>query len=208
MIDKVYKELEKNYESKPFLKARTPMQNLVSVVLSAQCTDARVNLVTKKLFKKYKSVSDYANAPIEELEQDIRSTGFYKMKARAIQESAKRILADYKGKVPDNMEDLTKLRGVARKTANIVLWQSYDKISGIAVDTHVKRVTYRLGLTKNKDPVKIEQDLMKLLPKDKWAKFSYLVISHGRKYCKAPTPVCSKCFLKDICPKNGVVKEK
>ncbi len=130
------------------------------------------------------------------------------MKAKAIQESAKKILTDFKGKVPNTMEDITKLRGVARKSANIILYQSYGKIEGVAVDTHVKRVTYRLGLTDHKNPVKIEKDLMKILPKSEWAKFSYLVISHGRALCKAPTPICSKCFLSDVCPKKGVTKNK
>lgn len=204
----VLKRLKKHYADKPFLKARTPFQNLVAVVLSAQCTDARVNMVTKDLFKKYHSVEDYASIPISELERDIRSTGFYKSKAKAIQESAKKVIADYKGKVPKTMEEITKLRGVARKTGNIVLWQSYGITEGIAVDTHVKRVSYRLGLTNHKDPVKIEKDLMELYPKSEWSTISYRIISHGRALCKAPTPVCSQCFMSDICPKKGVTKSK
>jgi len=207
MVNEIYKKLEEHYESKPFLKAQTPMENLVSVVLSAQCTDKKVNEVTKDLFRKYTNVKDYAEASLYELEQDIYSTGFYRMKAKAIKESAKKILSDFGGKVPSNMKDLLKLWGIARKSANIILWQSYGKVEGIAVDTHVKRVTYRFGLTSNKDPVRIEKDLMKILPKSRWAKFSYLVVSHGRALCKAPTPICSKCFLNDICPKKSVTRK-
>lgn len=200
--------LKQHYKNKPFLKAKTPFQNLVAVVLSAQCTDARVNIVTKNLFKKYKSIKDYAEVPIAELEQDIKSTGFYRNKAKSIQESAKKILTDFGGKVPKTMEEITKLRGVARKSANIILWQSYGVTAGIAVDTHVKRVSYRLGLTTNKDPVKIEKDLMQIFPKREWSTISYRIVSHGRALCKAPIPLCSKCFLANTCPKIGVRKSK
>ncbi len=181
---------------------------LIAVILSAQCTDKRVEIVTKELFKRYKKVEDYAYGDINELKKYIKSTGFYNAKAKHIQETCKIIVEEFHGKVPDTMEDLLKLPGVARKTANIVLSNTYGKNEGIAVDTHVKRISYRLGLTKNKDPNKIEKDLMKIFPKKEWNKITYYLIEHGRAICKAPVPLCNSCFLEKECPKIGVEKNK
>ena len=204
----ILKRLKEKYDTTHFLTTKTPIQTLVAVILSAQCTDARVNKVTKKLFKKYKTVHDFANADLEELEKEIHSTGFYKNKARNIKSASKKIIKDFKGKVPSTMENLIKLRGVARKTANVTLWKAHQKVEGIAVDTHVKRVSYRLGLTDHKNPNKIEQDLTKTYSKKDWPDVSYLIISHGRAICKSQIPNCSKCFLKDLCPRTDVKKSK
>lgn len=178
------------------------MELLVATILSAQCTDKRVNIVTRGLFKKYGSVSDYAKAEIKILEQDIRSTGFYRNKARNIVNAARMILDKYSGKVPRTMEEILELPGVARKTANIVLGNAYGVVVGIAVDTHVRRVSQRLGLTENEDPVKIEQDLMKLVPKKDWFAYSYLLQSLGRDACVARGPECPRCALNGLCPKR------
>lgn len=182
------------------LEFNNPLEILVSTILSAQCTDVRVNIVTKSLFKKYKNVFDYANADLKTFEQDIRSTGFYHNKAKNIINSAKKIISDFKNKVPGTMEELLRLPGVARKTANIVLYNGFGKVEGIPVDTHVKRLSQRLGLSKNHDPNKIEQNLMKLLPRKEWGDFSYLLIEHGRKVCDARSPKCCECVLKYLCP--------
>lgn len=179
---------------------RSPLQLLVATILSAQCTDTRVNIVTKDLFKKYKSAEDYASANIKKFEQEIRSTGFYHNKAKNILAAAKMIIDQFGGKVPDSMEKLIQLPGVARKTANIVLAHGYNKIEGIAVDTHVRRVSFRLGLTKNEDPVKIEQDLMKITEKKDWANLSDLLIAHGRAVCSAAKPKCLECPISRFCP--------
>lgn len=189
------------------LNFSNPVQLLVAVMLSAQCTDKRVNIVTAELFGKYKTASDFAGTDLKTLEQEIRPTGFYRNKAKNIINSARIIVKDFNGKVPDTMESLLKLPGVARKTANIVLSNAYGKNFGIAVDTHVKRLSYRLGLTKNTNPDKIEQDLVKLYEKSMWNKITYLLIEHGRAVCRAPVPFCSKCVLNRICPKNGVTKQ-
>lgn len=200
-INKILKILKKEYpNAKIALKFSNPLEILVATILSAQCTDKRVNLITEKLFKKYKTVEDYANADIKKFQEEIRSTGFYRNKAKNIIESAKKILKDFNGKVPDNMEDLLKLPGVARKTANIVLYNGFGKIEGIPVDTHVKRLSYRLGLTKNTDPEKIEKDLMAQLDKKDWGIISYLLIEHGRNVCDAKKPKCNICKLKELCP--------
>ncbi len=206
-IEKILLILKKKYPcAKTALSHANPIELLVATILSAQCTDVRVNIVTKELFKKYKSVDDYASADVKEFEQQIHSTGFFRNKSKNIIASAKIISEKYGGKVPDTMEALLELPGVARKTANIVLSGAYRKLEGIAVDTHVKRVAFRLGLTKNKDPVKIEQDLMKIIPKKDWWTFSNIIIFHGRETCDARRPKCSACVLKNICPRNGVVK--
>ena len=176
------------------------MELLVATILSAQSTDERVNIVTKSLFKKYNKPKDYAKADIKELEQDIRSTGFYHNKAKHIQESSRIIEEKYGGKVPKTMEELVELPGVARKTANIVLYNAFEITSGIAVDTHVRRLSNRLGLTENDNPDKIEQDLMKLIPKDQWMHFTDLLIFHGRRVCAAKKPNCAGCVLNKICP--------
>ena len=203
----IYTLLNKTYPyAKVALNFSNPLETLTATILSAQCTDKRVNMVTPTLFKKYKTAKDYAQADIKELEQLIRSTGFYHAKAKSIQNACKIISEKHKGKVPNTMEELIKLPGVARKTANIVLGNAYGIVEGIAVDTHMKRVNFRLGLTKNTDPDKIEKNLMQLLPQDKWFKFTYLIIEHGRAVCKAPTPSCTKCVLFKLCPRNGVKK--
>lgn len=173
---------------------------LVAVILSAQCTDVMVNKVTEKLFKKYKTIEDYANALLSELEQDIKSTGFYRNKAKNIKRGADLILQKYHGRIPKTMEELLEIPGVARKTANIVLGNAYGIVEGIAVDTHVRRLSQRLGLTTHENPEKIEQDLMKLFDKKDWFVLTYLFIEHGRAICIAKKPKCDMCFLSKICP--------
>ena len=180
------------------LTYQDPLQLLIATQLSAQCTDARVNIVTKDLFVKYKTVQDFAEAVIEELEEDIRSTGFYKNKARNIIACCRKIISDFKGVVPDSMDKLLTLPGVGRKTANLVLGDIYG-IPGIVVDTHAKRLSNRLGLTKEHDPVKIEFDLMKIIPKKIWSRFSHQLVLHGRAVCKARKPDCELCTLREYC---------
>ncbi|MCX9085599.1 MAG: endonuclease III [Candidatus Methanoperedens sp.] len=177
-----------------------PFELLVSTILSAQCTDKQVNEVTKTLFKKYRTPQDFIRIPKEELEKDIYSTGFYRNKAKNIIGACNMIVSDYNSKVPDTMEELLKLPGVARKTANIVLSGAFGKIEGMAVDTHVKRLSGRLGLTGHTDPEKIEKDLLKIIPKKDWDLFSLLLINHGRKICAARKPLCKECFLNKLCP--------
>lgn len=182
------------------LEYRNPLEMLISTILSAQSTDAQINKITKTLFKKYRTASDYAYAPREQLEQDIYSSGFYKRKAEHIQEATRVIHEEYGGKVPDTMESLLGLKGVARKTANIVLGNAYGKIEGIAVDTHVWRLANRLGLSDKKNRDKIEQDLMTVFPHDKWLEVNYLLITHGRRTCSARKPDCAVCILNELCP--------
>lgn len=202
---KINSILEKTYlQAKIVLKFRNNFELLASVILSAQCTDEQVNKVTEKLFKKYRTVRDYANANVKEFEQDIRSTGFYRNKAKNIIAAAKLILSKFNGKVPNTMEELLELPGVARKTANIVLGNAFGIVEGIAVDTHMRRVNYRLGLTQQTDSEKIEQDLMALLPKEKWFHYTYLIIDHGRAICTAKIPYCKTCPLFSLCDKAGV----
>jgi len=177
-----------------------PWELLVAVQLSAQCTDKMVNKVTATLFKKYRTPRDFASANLEEFEQEIKPTGFYHNKARNIINAANMVVDDFGGKVPKTMAELVTLPGVARKTANIVLFNAYGIIDGIAVDTHVRRLSNRLGLSNNNDPEKIEQELMKLVPKAEWGHFSYLLIEHGRAICVARKPLCAQCVLNDICP--------
>ncbi len=176
-----------------------PFELLVATILSAQCTDARVNMVTPELFKKYRTASDYADADINQFESDIKSTGFYKNKAKNIIAAARKIISEFGGKVPDKMEELVKLPGVGRKTANIVLSEGFGIVKGIAVDTHVRRVSFRLGLTKNTDPEKIETDLMAIYPEAEWRNVSNLLIAHGRRICDAKRPNCAGCALNKIC---------
>jgi endonuclease III len=205
----IYSKLKKSYpDSKIALVHSNPLQLLISVILSAQCTDKRVNIVTKELFKKYKKAEDYAYGNLDELKRYIKSTGFYNNKAKNIQNACKIIVEKHKGKVPSTMEELLELPGVARKTANIVLSNAYGKNEGIATDTHVIRLSQRLGFSKNKNPVKIEQDLMKIFPKKDWNKVTYYLIEHGRAVCKAPVPFCSECPIEKMCPKVGVGKRK
>jgi endonuclease-3 len=194
------------YEPKIALKFSNPWELLVATILSAQTTDERVNMVTENLFKKYKSPEDYVKVPLEELEQDIKSINYYRNKAKFIKSCAQIIVEEYGGKVPDTMEELLKLPGVARKTANVVLSAGYGKNEGIVIDTHVARLSRRLDLSEEKNRDKLEQDLMKIVPRDEWANFSYLLIHHGRNICKAKNPKCEECILKDICP--SAFKEK
>lgn len=198
---KIIEILEKDYPgAKTALHYSNPLEILVATILSAQCTDKRVNIVTKTLFKKYKNVKDYAEANLTELENDIRSTGFYRNKAKNIKNAARLMIEKFDSKVPNTMENLIELPGVARKTANIVLSNAYGIIVGIAVDTHVRRVSKRLGLTENSNPDKIEADLMKIVPKSHWKKITNLLISHGREVCTARKPKCAICHLNKICP--------
>ena len=183
---------------------KNPLELLVATILSAQCTDRRVNLVTKTLFLKYRTAQDYARAAISELEGLIRSAGFFRAKAKSIQETAKVIAAKHGGKVPDRMEDLLEFRGVARKTANVILGTAFGQASGIVVDTHMKRVAFRLGLTDRTEPEKVERDLMKLVPKKDWIFFSQGMVWHGRRVCFARKPDCPICALRAVCPKRGV----
>jgi endonuclease-3 len=193
--------LEKQYpEAKTALHHSSPLEMLIATILSAQCTDKRVNIVTKSLFKKYRTAQDYVNADLSELEQDIRSTGFYRNKAKNIKNTSRLLVEKYDSKVPRTMEELLELPGVARKTANIVLSNAYGVIVGIAVDTHVRRLAQRLGLTENKDPNKIETDLMQEVPKSQWKRITDLLIFHGRNVCTARKPKCSSCSLSKICP--------
>jgi endonuclease-3 len=185
---------------KTALQYSTPLELLVATILSAQATDKLVNLVTPILFKKYKTAKDYANASVEELDSYIKKVNFHNNKAKNIKAAAKVIDEKYNGKVPDTMEDLDALPGVARKTANVVLGNVFGKAEGIVVDTHVMRLSKKLGLTDKNDPVKIEQDLMQIVPKDKWIDFSHLLINFGREYCPARPHVCRDCPLGDLCP--------
>jgi len=180
------------------LTHNNPLELLIATTLSAQCTDERVNMVTQNLFKKYTSAEDYAESLPEELEEDIRSTGFFRNKAKMIRECTREIVTRFGGKVPDNLEDLVSLPGIGRKTANVVLGTAFG-IPGIAVDTHVLRVSQRLGLTEKKDAVKVEFDLMEIVPKKEWVPFSHLLIFHGRYICKARKPICKKCGLPKFC---------
>lgn len=182
------------------LKWRTPLDLLVATILSAQSTDEQINKVTKVLFKKYRTARDYAEADRMVFEEDIKPSGFFKRKADWIQSATKTILQEYDGEVPDSMEDLLRLKGVARKTANIVLQNAFNKTVGIAVDTHVMRLSQRLKFTDQKDRDKIEQDLMKLIRFQKWKNVNLLLIAHGRRICTARKPLCSKCVINGLCP--------
>jgi endonuclease-3 len=193
--------LEKEYAgAKLALDYKNPLELLVATILSAQCTDERVNIVTKQLFKKYTKAEDYANADLAQLEQDIRSTGFYRNKAKHLKNCCQLLVEKYHLQVPKTMAELLELPGVARKTANIVLTNAYGIVEGIAVDTHVRRLAQRLGLTENDDPAKIEADLMRLVPRDKWVRIADLLVFHGRRVCAAKKPQCSACVLNKICP--------
>ena len=187
-------------EAKCALKFKTPLQLLVATILSAQCTDKRVNEVTRTLFRKYRTPSDYADAPPGTLEQDIRSTGFFNSKARALRGACTAIRDRFHGKVPRKMEELLTLPGVARKTANVVLGTAYGIPAGIVVDTHVSRLARRLGLTLEKTPEKIEAALMEIIPQEEWIDFSHRMILLGREYCKARSPSCPECPMQAICP--------
>ncbi len=204
LVERVLKILELLKNEYPRIRTALnfvdPLELLVATILSAQCTDVRVNLVTKELFKKYRSPEDFANADLEIFQNEIRSTGFFRNKARNIIASNKMIIERFDSKVPRTMDELIQLPGVARKTANIVLANAYGILDGIAVDTHVKRLSKRLGLTMNTDPNKIEQDLMKITPKREWSNISHLLIFHGRAVCNARKPRCNECVLNVFCP--------
>lgn len=196
ILDRLDREYGSEYVC--YLHHENALQLLIATMLSAQCTDARVNLVTPDLFQKYKTAEDFANADLKELEQAIRSTGFYHNKAKNIIACCKQLVKKYNGEVPNSLEALTNLAGVGRKTANVVRGNIYHEPS-VVVDTHVKRISRKLGLTKNEDPVKIEFDLMKELPKDHWIIYNIHIIRLGRTICKAPTPRCEECFLQECC---------
>lgn len=200
-ISKILSILKTKYpQAKIMLNYKNNWELLVAVILSAQCTDKKVNQVTAELFRKYPRFSDYLGADLAQFETDIKSTGFYHNKAKNILNTAKIISKKFKDQVPSTMSDLLSLPGVARKTANIILGNAFNVVEGIAVDTHVIRISQRLGLTKNTDPVKIEQDLMKIVPKNDWFKFTYLVIDFGREICDAKRPKCEICPLNKLCP--------
>ncbi len=186
------------------LRHSSPLELLIATILSAQCTDERVNKVTETLFEKYPSAADYAAAEVETFEQDIRPTGFYRNKTKLVLGAARRIVEVYGGEVPDSMKELLTLPGVARKTANLVLGTAFGQASGVVVDTHVRRLSQRLGLTQQKNPDKVEQDLIASLPREEWIFMGYAVILHGRRACKAKKPRCEECGLAELCPRNGV----
>ncbi len=207
--EEIFCRLKKEYpDSRTALNFSNSWQLLVATILSAQCTDERVNKTTAVLFKDHPELEDYIEMNFEDLAEHIKSCGFYRNKARSILGSAKKIKEDFNGKIPKNIKDLTRLPGVARKTANVVLGGAYGISEGIAVDTHVKRLSFRLGLSKSKNPNVIEKDLMKQLPKECWIKSTYLLIEHGRNICKASRPFCSNCILEDICPADAVTKKR
>lgn len=197
--EKVLEFLDKKYpDAGCYLHYKNPFELLVATILSSQCTDERVNKVTKELFKRYNTPEDFANADLEDLKELIKPTGFFNNKAKNIKNMSTAIIKDFNSKVPDTMDRLVKLSGVGRKTANVILGNFYES-EGVVVDTHVKRITHRLGLTKNSDPEKIEKDLMNILPKDRWNIFSHQMIVFGREICSARKPECDICQLSEIC---------
>jgi endonuclease-3 len=200
--EKIISKLEETYpySSGTSLNWETPLDLLVATILSAQSTDEQINKITDRLFKKYKTASDYASVSRKQLEDDIRSAGFFRRKAEHIQEACRVIAEEHGGIIPNTMEELIKLKGVARKTANIILGNAFGKVEGIAVDTHVWRLSHRLGLSDQKNRDRIELDLMKVFVREKWLSVNYLLIEHGRKVCDARKPNCQNCVLSDICP--------
>lgn len=198
---KIIELLEKEYpDAKIVLNYSNPLELLIATILSAQATDKQINQLTKTLFKKYRTAKDYANADLKELERDIRPSGFYHNKARNIQKCCRMLVEKFHSQVPKTMDELLELPGVARKTANIVQQNAYGIVEGIAVDTHVRRTSKRLGLTDQEDPEKIEQDLMKIVPKNEWGRITDLLITLGRRVCVAKKPECAECVLHKICP--------
>ena len=188
------------------LNYSNPLELLIATILSAQCTDKRVNMVTAELFKKHRSAADFANAPLAELEQDIKSTGFFRNKAKNIQACCRKLVERHGGSVPKTMEELTHLDGVGRKTANVVLGNAFGINVGVVVDTHVARLSQRLGLTKQKQPEKIEEDLMQLVPREQWTLLSHWLIWHGRRRCDARKPDCAQCEIQKLCPSAGTFR--
>ncbi len=202
---KIIDKLKKAYpDARCSLNFTNPLELLIATILSAQCTDERVNIVTRDLFRKYRSADDYVKVSRTELEEDIRSTGFYRNKARSIQGACEIISRKHEGRVPETMEDLLALPGVARKTANVVLGNAFGVVEGIVVDTHVDRLTHRLGLTEQKTAEKIEADLIRLVPRRYWIDFSHLLIYHGRRVCKARAPQCEECVIEKLCPSSSL----
>ena len=205
---KVVRRLKKAYpDAECALNHDNPFQLLVATILSAQCTDKRVNIVTDTLFRKYPSPSMLAEIPVKELEKEIKTTGFFRNKAKNIKECSRQILDEHAGEVPEDLDEMVELAGVGRKTANVVLGTAYGIPSGVVVDTHVARISQRLGLTAEKDPVKIELDLIAQLPKKEWILYSHRLIHHGRQVCKARKANCDECSLNDVCPRIGVASE-
>ena len=205
LAGEIYDRLAKHYpDAHCALDFKTPFQLLVATILSAQCTDKRVNMVTPALFKRYRTPAALAAAKPEELEELIKSTGFFRNKTKSLIGMSTVVTERHGGKIPDELDALVKLPGVGRKTANVVLGNAYDKNEGVVVDTHVGRVSGRLGLTKETDPVKVEQDLMKIFPRERWTMLAHLMIEHGRTICEARRPKCEICFLSDICPSSLV----
>jgi endonuclease III len=204
-LKKIIIALDRTYpEAHCELNHTDPLELLVATILSAQCTDKRVNIVTKELFKKYRSAVDYANAPLAELEQAIKSTGFFRNKAKHIQACCRKLVERHGSQVPRTMEELTQLDGVGRKTANVVLGNAFGVNVGVVVDTHIARLSQRLGLTRQKTPEKIELELMSLVPQKQWTLFSHWLIWHGRRRCAARKPDCANCEIKKLCPRIGV----
>jgi len=204
---KVIELLKKEYPgAKYYLNFSNPLELMIAAILSAQVKDEVVNATTPNLFKKYKTAKDYAKADLRKLISDIKGITFAGNKTKNIKKACEILVEKYNGKIPDEMEKLIELPGIGRKTANTILINVFNKIVGIPTDTHVLRISFRLGLTKNKNPDKVEQDLIKIIPKKEWKKVPYLLKAHGRAICKAPVPTCSKCFLNKLCPKNGVKK--
>jgi endonuclease-3 len=205
-VNRILSGLQKTYpDAHCELNHSNPLELLVATILSAQCTDKRVNVVTADLFKKYRAPADYAKADPVELEQDIKTTGFYRNKTKNIQACCRKLVERHGGQVPQTMEELTHLDGVGRKTANVVLGNAFGKNEGIVVDTHVARLSRRLGLTRQIDPEKIEQELMKFVPRELWTLFSHWLIWHGRRRCYARSPDCPNCEIKKLCPSAGKV---
>jgi len=196
----IYAALRREYPGvRCTLDYKTPLQLLIMTILAAQCTDARVNIVAKALFRKYRKAEDFLAVPIEELQEDIRTAGFFRQKAKSIVNTCRQLVERHKGRVPGTMEELTRLPGVGRKTANVLLGECF-RVQGVIVDTHCTRLAQRLGFTRKEDPVKIEKDLMKLWPPDRWTLFSHLMVFHGRAVCKARGPKCSQCVVNAHCP--------
>lgn len=204
--ERIIRLLKKHYpDAKCSLDFRTMHQLMVATILSAQCTDERVNLVTKSLFKKYKSVKDFAGAGLTQLGRDIFAAGFHNNKARSIKTSARQLLENYGGRMPRRLDELVKLNGVGRKTGSVILGAGFGIAEGIVVDTHVARISRRLGFTNEKNPLKIEKDLMQIIPKKDWIGYAYLMINHGRTICKARRPDCANCLLIKLCPSSTVL---
>jgi endonuclease III len=205
-VKEIIKILSKEIpESRIALKFSNPLELLIATILSAQCTDVKVNQVTVDLFKKYRSAKDYAESNLEKLEEEIRPTGFYRNKAKSIQKCCQELVNQFGGNIPNTLEELVTLRGVGRKTANVILGNTFG-IPGIVVDTHVQRVSQRIGLTKNNDPTKIEFDLMEIVPKEEWTHFSNLLVWHGRRTCMARKPLCETCSIRKGCNYGSKMK--